>query len=456
MKKRKLRLGKRKSAFLKKKRIARRKSGRKPVRKIRRRLKRRMTHRKSKLRLKRRGLKKRKKTKVRKRRVKRHRLHSAPAPEPAGPELHSGVNLVGYNRAEMGLGEGCRFLARSLESAGVPFGINNFEYGNSSRMGDLSWAHKEQDGSPHRVNLFHINGDQMRYIRAHYGPSLFEHRYNIGYWAWELTELPDEWADGFEWLQEIWAPTEFVRDAIAKKSPLPVLTMPYGIRIDTAFDSGEIRSRYGLPGDKFLFLSMYDIHSTALRKNPYGSIQAFKTAFDPGRTDVGLVVKVNNSKTNPAEVEQLRNELAGYPNIYLLDATLPRNETYALIDACDAYVSLHRSEGFGSVMVESMYLGKPVVGTLWSGNTDYMNHENCCPVGYELVVIGEGSGPYKPNQTWASPDVEQAARHMQRLVVDEGWRSIIAARGQATIRSQFSPEVSGAKIRHRLTELGLL
>jgi len=43
-----------------------------------------------------------------------------------------GINLIGYARAEMGIGESCRIAARNLDVAGIPFGIINFIGTNSA------------------------------------------------------------------------------------------------------------------------------------------------------------------------------------------------------------------------------------------------------------------------------------------------------------------------------------
>ena len=64
------------------------------------------------------------------------------------------------------------------------------------------------------------------------------------------------------------------------------------------------------------------------------------------------------------------------------------------MSSCDAYVSLHRSEGIGLTIAEAMGLGKPVIATGWSGNTDFMDVSNAFPVGYRLVEIEENVGPY--------------------------------------------------------------
>ena len=58
---------------------------------------------------------------------------------------------------------------------------------------------------------------------------------------------------------------------------------------------------------------------------------------------------------------------------------LPRARVNGLLAACDAVVSLHRSEGFGLILAEAMYLGKPVVATGWSGNMDFMNSGELLP-----------------------------------------------------------------------------
>ena len=52
-----------------------------------------------------------------------------------------------------------------------------------------------------------------------------------------------------------------------------------------------------------------------------------------------------------------------------------RCEVNTLLADVDVYVSLHRSEGFGLVMAESMYVGTPVIATDWSGNTEF--YEQC-------------------------------------------------------------------------------
>jgi len=362
-----------------------------------------------------------------------------------------GVNIVGYIRSETGVGESARLCAGSARAIGLPFVLCDFNAGNSARAQDLSWRDSIATNNPYPVNVFHINADQMTLARETLGAEFFHDRYNIGFWHWELPEFPARFLSGFAFLDEIWVPSHFVMDAVSAKSPIPVVRMPHAV--DFEVDPAVRRARFGLPDDAFLFLAMYDMHSAQGRKNPHAVIAAYRKAFpDPKR--VGLVLKVQNTHSHREEFEQLMQELSDYPGIVVIDRTLSRTEVYELESVCDSFISLHRSEGFGLGLAESMYLGKPVIGTNWSGNVDFMTARNSCPVNYELVELERDFGPYyRKGNTWAEPDIEHAASYMARLVDDAPWRRRIALEGQRTIRTDFAPRRVGTLYRNRLKQL---
>lgn len=364
-----------------------------------------------------------------------------------------GINLLGYARAEMGIGESCRIAANNLQAAGIPFGILNFTGTNSARMQDLTWANKEMDEPIYNINLLHINAEQMTEIYAHYGNNLFQNRYSIGYWHWELPDFPDEWLESFSLVDEVWAPSTFVADAIAAKSPVPVVKIPHSIEVEIS--EPRDRAYFHLPEQTFLFLAMYDVKSYQERKNPLAAIKAFKAAFKPDDSHVGLVLKVNSSKSDTAELNALHSLIQDYPNIYLIKETISRNDVNSLLNVTDCFVSLHRSEGFGLGLAEAMYLGKPVIGTNWSSNIDFMNHNNSCLVNCKLINVGKDYGPYKAFQQWADPDIQEASSYMKKLVLDKVFYRKIAESGQAQIREKYSPEAVGKLIRQRIEYIEL-
>lgn len=377
----------------------------------------------------------------------RHRLYQGSVP---GQQREKGVNLIGYTRTENGVGEACRMAARAIQAAQIPFGMVHIPL-SGARSEDISWKGLEITKSKYRTNLMYINADSIIGQYNRLGWDFFAGNYNIALWHWELPEFPNIWSKSFDMIDELWAPSRFVQDALSVLSPVPVVRIPHAVHVICPEGIGRVH--FKLPEDQFLFLSMYDTWSFQERKNPQAVIEAFCSAFLGEHSNVGLVLKVNNAHSMPDELARLKHSVAGLSNIYLVEQTLRRDEINALINCVDCFVSLHRSEGFGIVLAEAMYLGKPVIGTLWSGNTDFMNMNNSCGIPYQLIELKKDFGPYGKGQKWAEPDIEQAAFFMKKLVNDSVWCKELAARGRDTIRTEFSPQTVGLMIRKRLKRM---
>jgi len=367
------------------------------------------------------------------------------------PNEPAGVNLVAYIRADMGLGTAARGMAAAFEAAGIPFNVMNIEHGNDASHTDRSWSHKEVEQSHYDTTIVCVNPDNSLNLRTLVSPEILGDRYVIANWYWELPEMPEEWLAEFEYADEVWAASSFIREAIASKAPVPVVRVPAVVQL--SHGRRLSRAELGLPEGKFLFLAMLDMRSVSERKNPLGVVRAFKRAFSATDDDVGLVVKTLNTDLAQPVLEMLNKEIAGWSNVVLIDRLLNRDELTSLIDACDCFVSLHRAEGFGLPPAEAMSLGKPAILTNWSGNTDYMTRDNCVAIDYELVELGRDYGPYKAQQHWAEPDLEQAAHWMKKLVAEPELAKQIGLRGQQTINSQFSPEAVGKIIHSRLEQI---
>jgi len=121
-----------------------------------------------------------------------------------------------------------------------------------------------------------------------------------------------------------------------------------------------------------------------------------------------------------------------------MEDSLTYQEVLSLYGACDVFVSLHRSEGFGLALIEAMALGKPVIATAWSGNMTFMNALNSCLVSYRLVPVKATQGVYSrrllgAGALWAEPNLADAAVWMARLVNEPSLRSTIGARAARSI-----------------------
>ena len=365
-------------------------------------------------------------------------------------ELGMGMNIIGFFQHEFGIGESARCCANAAKAAGIPVALNLAKIATHSTSASAQWCDSYQTDNPYPVNLFHLDSPQMKYVRGWHGAGFMAGRYNIGYWAWELPEYPDYSLTNLDYVDEVWVPSEFVRQSIAAKAPVPVLAMPHSVEFNVPVDAA--RGQFGLPADDFLFLVMYDLNSTQQRKNPQAAIKAFRTAF-PNAKGVKLVVKTHGAKTNPEDYLALQESLGNTPDIILINCTLDQCELRALQSLCDCFVSLHRAEGFGLALAECMFLGKPVIGTNWSGNLQFMDAETACMVDYQLVELKETCGPYKKGQSWAEPDPGHAAWWMKKIVEDPVFRAEIALKGRARIVNDFSRRKIGGLYEKRLRTL---
>lgn len=369
----------------------------------------------------------------------------------AATDFPPGLNVVGYLHAELGVGEAARATLRAAQAAGVPVSLVDYREGPLSRMEERV-ADELPRGARHGVNLFHINADQTPRSYADFGADFFAGHYNIGYWNWELPELPAAWRTSLDYLDEIWAPSSFVRDAVAEVARIPVTRIPYCVA--PVVPPGVGRPELGLPTDEFVFLFVFDALSVTERKNPWGLLEAFRRARSSFQRPTRLVLKVSNAERAPATQTRLHRECERVGEVQLLDTYLRRPELNALFNACDGYVSLHRAEGFGFTLAEAMYLGKPVIATGWSSNMDFMTAWNSCPVRCREVELAEDHPPYDRGQRWADPDLDHAAECMVRLVNEPDTCAHIGAAGAAHIREHFSAAAVGALIRKRLVALG--
>ena len=367
------------------------------------------------------------------------------AHQPASESEVRAFNIIGYASAPSGVGQSARLCAGAARAAGL-------------RASLIDCGEVVDHGMPADdvarlcpINVLHANADQVPALAGFLGPTLLRDRYNVGVWHWELGEFPDRWLESFGPLDEVWAPSRFIQEAVAAKSPIPVVHMPHGVEVPRVAPAS--RRDFDLPDDRCLFLLMYDMRSFQARKNPEAAIESFARAFPDGR-GAALVIKIVNGAASPPDLVRLKERCHATPGVILIDEAFSSKRVHQLQSVCDGYVSLHRSEGFGFNLAESMLLGKPVVATGWSGNMDFMDAETACLVKYALAPIESDVGPYWAGQIWAEPDVEHAAWHLKRLAANESLRQDIGRTAAAHLSTHFSPRAAGQRMRDRLRIIG--
>lgn len=360
-----------------------------------------------------------------------------------------GVNLIGNIRGDNGLGQSTRFIADILEHSDVNYTIHNFFVPPGVSMTNHTCDDKITEELTYNKNIIHINADEFTIAYLKMGRSVWDDRYNIAYWLWELEDFPQEWVGCIDLADEIWTPAEFISNTLRRHTDKPVYTVPYPMSapVDDSFD----REYFGLPKDRFLFLMMFDSSSIMERKNPLGAIESFKKAFGTDNDKVGLVIKAN--QIEDSDREMLEEILKGYDNIYLVLKTLTKVEINSLIKTVDVFVSLHRAEGFGLVLAEAMIVGTPTIATNWSANTEFMTKDVACMVDYNLIELKEDILPFRKGYKWADPDINQAAEYMKKLYEDKEYYNEIKTKATEYVLDKLSMKRAVELVERRLAEI---
>ncbi|HEY5172742.1 MAG TPA: glycosyltransferase, partial [Acidimicrobiia bacterium] len=348
-------------------------------------------------------------------------------PDRALPE---GVNLVGYLRAEDGLGAVARGLFDVLKQINSPVAVRTCEATPSRQRSSFE---VEDSPTTYDLTIACVNADQFPLLADHMGAQLPLGTPTVGVWAWEVEAFPEWMARSACLVDEVWVYSRHAADALASMVDVPIHTFAPPISICDHRDRDIDRAALGL-SDDFLFLFCFDFLSGFERKNPLAVIEAFRRAFAPDEGPRLLVKSVNGDRA-PAAMARLRAAADGRRDIATRDGHESEMGQQALMRACDCYVSLHRAEGYGLTLAEAMSVGRPVIATKYSGNLEFMTDDTAFLVPYELVDIPYGCGPYPPRTPWAEPDLDVAAEAMRRLVSDPALGHEVGGRALEHVRN---------------------
>ncbi len=348
------------------------------------------------------------------------------------------VNVAGFFRAELGLGVAARAILSALEAVGIPF--NTVSFSATDNRQAIPFVDRQVEAADADINIICINPDLLPVFAEQTDPAWRHGRYTIGVWFWEVEDFPESLHGAFNYVDEIWVASDFMRHTFLKVSPKPVFKFPLPI-LTPQIEPSYSRRDLGLP-DAFTFLFSFDLLSVLERKNPLGLVEAFKRAF-PNGSDPALVIKTINGDKRVLEMEKLRYAIRGRPDIFLKEGYLSQIQNNALTALADCYVSLHRSEGYGLTIAEAMALGKPAIATAYSGNLEFMTSENSylCPA--RRCEVGLEREPYPADSHWSEPDVEEAANLMRHVCAHHDEARARGLRAAEHILRLHSPEAAG-------------
>ncbi|HOY79442.1 MAG TPA: glycosyltransferase [Hyphomonadaceae bacterium] len=338
--------------------------------------------------------------------------------------------VSGFINGTKGISRAARLTVQGLRAANLTVIPHDLDSLFAAGDGSAAFLPTKETGG---VWLLHANPPEAVAAMSRIPAEQWLGRYRIGYWAYELPKIPQQWVKAAELFHEIWAPTRFVADSIVSSGVTkPVHVIPHPVAL------GPEPPAHDPDADGFVVLAMGDLRSSATRKNLIGVINIYKRAFPDVTASRRLVLKVQSNDAHP---EFLRSALAaasGRSDIEFLSSSLSDAEIAQLIASASVMLSPHRSEGFGLTLVEAFLSGVPALATGWSGNVDFMSGLPELLIRHTLVPVRDPAGIYRAaGLQWAEPDVADAAAKLAALAQSPDLRRELADRGRAAVQDQL-------------------
>lgn len=332
----------------------------------------------------------------------------------SSPSDNASIYIAGLFHSHAGVASGAKAQLKKLQAEGRKvFGIDLTDAMKQSGTVEFTETIFDckslPDNNAPATVVIHQNPRWILIALHKLGKRFLKNKYIIGYWAWELEDIPEWWIDSINYVHEIWVPSDFVRKAIESHTDKPIKVIPHPPRF--AFCKSRVFAEDGI----IRVLYVFDFGSSYVRKNPIAAIKAFRLAFGD-REDVEFIIKTSRHGMYLPGWLELKRETGGVKNIKLINTFLAQDELDDLYKKSDIYLSLHRSEGFGLTVFEAMNYGLHCVATGWSGNMGFMTEERCYPVKYNLIPVDDPQRIYPyPNSRWAEPNIEHATEILNQI-----------------------------------------
>ena len=359
-----------------------------------------------------------------------------------------GLNVAGYFRAELGIGEAARQLISAIESAGIPHSTTTSAATLNRQEHPFAGA-RRPTVAPYDINVLCVNADSTPRFARDVGPDFFAGRHTAGYWFWEVEQFPEAMRPAFDVVDEVWTATDFIADAVRSGQ---CSGRSSGFRCPCRCRSTRpriTRARLGLP-ERFIFLFVFDFPECRRAQEsarPHRGVHRARSRPRKGRCSSS---RASTATSGSQSSNGLRAAVRSRSDMRIVDGYYTEEEKNALLAGCDCYVSLHRVEGLGLTMAEAMALGKPVVATGYSGNLHFMTPENSFLVDYVRVSVPAGCDPYPTTAVWAEPDVMQAAEYLRAVVEQPLEAGRRARKGQQDVIERHNLRTSAHAISKRV------
>ena len=357
-----------------------------------------------------------------------------------------GLSLVYYGHVfdATGYGRAARGYLHALHAAGIRVSAVDLMK-HDKQVDDELVESMVNRGTQGDFHLFH--GIPPQWARL-----AFPLRNAIGMTVWETDRMPAQWRTALSHVMEVWLPCDFNVAVFRRDLRTPIFKLPHVV--DARSWNGEVapyETALAIDPDDFVVYSVFEWQE---RKGPFDVLTVYLDAFRDVR-DTLLVVK-----TNPGAVKSAEQALASARTKTRSDARVSiRAEAWcdaqleALRRRGDAYLSMHRGEGWCYPLFDAASHGTPVVATAFGGPLEYLSPDSADLIGYDLVAVRQPYLYYHPTMRWAQPELPGAITALRRIYEHRTDARARAKVGAERMKQAYAPQVVGAAAGQQLLQL---
>lgn len=242
------------------------------------------------------------------------------------------------------------------------------------------------------------------------------HNQRVSYFTmWESTRISTAWRDAMNQCERVIVPNAWNAscfDACGVKVPIAIVQLGLDLREWPQTPLPERRP--------FIIGAAGNFDPSGNRKGLAEVAEAFRRAF-PYQQDVRLEIKTLCHEPDFGRDPRVIAHRQWWPNARL-------SQWYRQLHV---FASASAAEGWGLHHQEAMACGRPVIGALFGGVTEFVNAENGYPVDYRLVP---GRGAWAGCGRYAEVNVDDMARAMLAAYHDREQLEYRSARAAVAAR----------------------
>jgi len=402
--------------------------------------------------------------------VQPHLRPGHPAP-PAGPHLRLEAALAQAS-AHCPLLQQEQVLQQLIDSKAngnwttpLPFGVNLIQPSHPD-LDTAIWLetlraelHREAvpltpceptaEAGPYAINLIALHPSAHAQWLLNHGLEPHLDRLTIAAWPWMASGWPQAWQPLLALVDELWAPSTLVQEALNPQAIPPLWQLP---RLpDQPIQTANHPDR---PADFRQVVLFADLRESPHLLNTFAAVEVFRRACPPpphppqaaAETNPRLLILVDNASSSVGEWQWLQACCAYDPRIEIRDVDdLPMSARLRLIAGADVFLSLQRSYALPSLLAFAQAKGLQVIATAFGAALDLPDTPNLHRIPARSVPIGRGIAPDAEGLLWGEPDREAAMTALQG--------SISTSRYPQQHACNLHPSHCGEALKARLQQL---